>query len=76
MSVLEKLEDMREFYSKCPISMCELEKRLDVSKSTISRFVRGSKISLESFEKLAKLYDLYEENLERLLVELLERKKK
>ena len=71
MNILEKLEEMRDFYSTCPISMGILEKKLGVSKSTISRFVNGKKISLDSFEKLAKLYDLYEDNLEKMLLELL-----
>lgn len=71
MNILEKLEEMRDFYSTCPISMSILEKKLGVSKSTISRFVNGKKISLDSFEGLAKLYDLYEDNLEKMLLELL-----
>ena len=58
MSVLEKLEEMRKFYSKLPASYEVVAEKIGVSKATISRFVNGKKVSLDNFEKLAKLYDL------------------
>lgn len=71
MNISEKLEKMRSFYSDAPCGLEKLSSKLDVSKATLSRFINGKSVSLEVFEKLAVFHDNYEENLEKLLLELL-----
>jgi transcriptional regulator with XRE-family HTH domain len=74
MRVIEKLEEMRDFYANAPCSLDRLSLKLNVSKATLSRFINGKSVSLEVFEKLAVFHDHYEENLEKLLLELLNNK--
>lgn len=71
MNIGKKLEEMRGFYADAPCSLEKLSSKLNVSKATLSRFINGKSVSLEVFEKLAVFHDTYEENSEKLLLELL-----